>query len=55
MTSEPMRDPVTDPLPTPSNGALVVIDSLDRTEPRTERAGRNPNPNPIEIHKQRRQ
>jgi nicotinamidase-related amidase len=26
MTSEPVRDPVTDPLLTPSNSALVVID-----------------------------
>ena len=26
MTSEPMRDPVTDPLLTPHNSALVVID-----------------------------
>src|SRR5450432_3613994 len=26
MTSEPLRDPVTDPLLTPSNSALVVID-----------------------------
>src|SRR4051794_19621922 len=26
MTSEPRRDPVTDPLPTPENSALIVID-----------------------------
>jgi hypothetical protein len=26
MTSEPMRDPLTDPLLTPANSALVVID-----------------------------
>ena len=26
MTSEPMRDPVTDPLLTPQNAALLVID-----------------------------